>query len=283
MLKINKYFIPYILLMVLLGFKIQLLLTVIFIFLHELAHYYTAFVLGFKGYDIEVSPLGTRLNLKELEEASLEEDIIISIAGPVLNIILAVLFYVLFKNYDYDILYRITEVNFVLAIFNLLPALPLDGGRLFRDILSCKLTYRKATYYSVIMGAIIGTVFFIIFIYEVINVRVNLNFVMMGIFFIFTAYSEYKTIAYVVMGDLMKKRVKFLKKGFLENRSLSVHHKQTILSAMGRIDKNKHMILWVLDDDMKLIDYICEEELLEAVKEYGNITLEEYYNLKEHM
>ncbi len=269
--------------MVLLGFKIQLLLTVIFIFLHELAHYYTAFVLGFKGYDIEVSPLGTRLNLKELEEASLEEDIIISIAGPVLNIILAVLFYVLFKNYDYDILYRITEVNFVLAIFNLLPALPLDGGRLFRDILSCKLTYRKATYYSVIMGAIIGTVFFIIFIYEVINVRVNLNFVMMGIFFIFTAYSEYKTIAYVVMGDLMKKRVKFLKKGFLENRSLSVHHKQTILSAMGRIDKNKHMILWVLDDDMKLIDYICEEELLEAVKEYGNITLEEYYNLKEHM
>ena len=49
---------------------------------------------------------------------------------------------------------------------------------------------------------------------------------------------------------------------------------------MTIIDKNRFNSFYVLDDDLKLLFIMHEDELIEALKLYGNITLEEYFNNK---
>ena len=89
MIKLNKYFIPYILILILLGFKGEILISFIIVFMHELVHYATARLLGFSGFVVEVIPIGAVLRVKDLDEASPREDFIISISGPLFNLILA--------------------------------------------------------------------------------------------------------------------------------------------------------------------------------------------------
>ena len=46
------------------------------------------------------------------------------------------------------------------------------------------------------------------------------------------------------------------------------------------VDKNRFNIFYVLDDDLNVLFIMNEDELIKALKGYGNITLEEYFNLK---
>ena len=77
------------------------------------------------------------------------------------------------------------------------------------------------------------------------------------------------------MGDIIKKKYKFKKRGYIENKSISVFYKKDLISVLSIVEKNKYNIFFILDDEMKVMDIIYEEEIIEALKLYGNITLEE--------
>ena len=66
----------------------------------------------------------------------------------------------------------------------------------------------------------------------------------------------------------------------MENKSISVYYKQGLANIMSIIDKNRFNIFYVLDDDLNVLFIMNEDELIKALKGYGNITLEEYFNLK---
>lgn len=94
-------------------------------FLHELAHFCAALLCGVKSERVFIAPYGFELRIKE---APAEAEIFIYAAGPLLSLILCVLFYISGSAF----LFR---ANAVLFAFNMLPALPLDGGRLARIVL----------------------------------------------------------------------------------------------------------------------------------------------------
>lgn len=83
------------------------------------------------------------------------------------------------------------------------------------------------------------------------------------------------------MGDIIKKKYKFLKQGYIENKNLSINYKNDLITALSIVDKNKYIIFTVLDNDMKFMDIIYEEELIEGLKIHGNITIEEFINIRE--
>ena len=87
-------------------------------------HYITARYYGFTGFDMEILPIGTVLRLKNLDEATPKEDLIISISGPLINLILAVIFYFLNCVMPRDYFNTLYLGNLALGLFNLIPALP---------------------------------------------------------------------------------------------------------------------------------------------------------------
>lgn len=280
MIKFNKYFVPYIIILFLVGFRGKLVIAFLFVILHEFSHYLTARKLGFSGLHIEILPFGAALKLKNLDDASIEEDLVISIAGPSINFILAVIFYLLLKNSYTSELNILFMTNLSLGMFNLIPAFPLDGGRILRDILSKKFTYRKASqitvFVSIISGMIILIVYFILFCYGI-N---NLNLILISFFILSCSFKEKERIVYIIMNDIIKKKFRFIKKGYIENRCISIFYKKDLLYALSIIDKNKYSIITVLDNDMKVIAVIYEEEVIEAIKDFGNITFEEFIKNK---
>ena len=83
------------------------------------------------------------------------------------------------------------------------------------------------------------------------------------------------------MGDMIKKVRKLKKHKYIENKSISVYYKKGLVNVLTLVDKNKFNSFYIVNDDMELLGIIHEDELLKALKFYGNITLEEYMEIRE--
>ncbi len=136
--------------------------------LHELGHSLVAQQFGVKVHDITLWPIGGVARLANLPKRPSAE-FIITAAGPLVNLVLAVLFglaavavisperllnlaatgrgwFRLIASQNLaSLLVLLTIQNLLLAVFNLLPAFPLDGGRLLRSFLAALLPFRTAT------------------------------------------------------------------------------------------------------------------------------------------
>lgn len=251
-------------------------ISLFFVICHEYVHYLAAKRYGFNGFYIEIMPIGTLLKLKDLNDAEPMEDLVISLAGPMFNICCGLIFFVMNHYYKSEFLIQLYLTNFSLGIFNLIPAFPLDGGRICRDILARRTIYKEANSIVVGLSQIIGVSFLFAFSFLMLFEVDNLSICVMGIFILYASYKEKERIVYIIMADIIKKKVRFLDKGYIENKSISINYKEDLLKAMSILDKNKYNIFIVLDDDMKYFGMIYEEEVISALKSNGNISIEQY-------
>ena len=117
----------------------------IFAFLHEMGHFICGLILGLKPKSLKIMPFGLCMEFnvlcsdynKKIKYASkfAIKKMIIALAGPITNVLI-VIGCVLFKNKIDVLLYNnIVYANLLIAIFNLLPIYPLDGGRVIKEIL----------------------------------------------------------------------------------------------------------------------------------------------------
>ncbi len=137
------------------------------VLLHELGHSVVA-----KKYKYEVKGIKLFIfgGVSEItvEPKSPKEEFLISIAGPIVSILLGVIFYYLATFFKHDsMIYAFAKyigwINIILGIFNLFPGFPLDGGRVFRAIVwGITKDYEKATNWAAILGRFFG--FTLIFI-----------------------------------------------------------------------------------------------------------------------
>lgn len=281
MIKVSKYFIPYVIFLIIIGYKGQLLYAFIIVLIHEVVHYITARHCGFSGFDIELIAVGAVLKFRDLDDATPKEDLIISLSGPMINIALAVIFYFLYSNLRLNSLYMLFAGNLAIGTFNLIPAFPLDGGRILRDLLNFRFSYKKSNKIMMILSIIIGSLLMFTYVLLFFKGSTNFNMGIIGLFIIISSLKENERVAYIIMGDIIKKKYKFIKNGYIENKNTSVYYKKDLLSAMGLFDKNKYNIFTILDEEMKVMDIIYEEEIINALKLYGNISIEEFMKIED--
>lgn len=113
----------------------------IFILLHELGHAITGIILGLKIKKININVFGLSIEFENYGKERLNNKIIIDMAGPAINIITFIIA-VIFKNEE------IAYINILLAIINLLPIYPLDGGRIVKNLLLKSHHYKQVVGYT---------------------------------------------------------------------------------------------------------------------------------------
>lgn len=280
MVKVSKWLIPQLMVFLILGFTAKVFLAFLFIIIHELFHYLMAVKVGARVEDFKVHPLGTTIEISNYDELSPKEEILICFAGPLTNLLLAGMFFIVKESCGGEFLYNCFEVNLVLGVFNLLPAFPLDGSKILRASLSSKMLYKRAYNATIVVSFIIGFLFLSTFFVGIYIHRVNLILVLFGVFIIYITYREKGKVMYIIMGDIIKKRRRLINKKYIDNKFLAVYYKQELLYVLGLVDKNKFNVFYVLNEEMRLLYIISEDELIDALKFYGNITLQEYIERK---
>lgn len=253
----------------------------IWVFLHEITHILVALKFGCKFYNIEFHIFGMKAELIDIDSLRENQKIIVYLSGALLNIVLAIFFYIINIKYDSSFIETSMNLNIGLAVFNLLPAYPLDGSRILEVILSKRMLFKKAQKIISIVSFSIAALFIIIAVIIYIFLHsLNLSMIIGAIIIIYITRMEEHTTMYITMSNVVKKRHKLLKNKYIENKSISVYYKQGLVNVLALVDRNKFNTFYILDDDMKLIYILNEDELIDALKVYGNMTLEEYIKQK---
>lgn len=137
---------------------------------HEYGHALTARAFGIPTHDITVLPIGGLARLSKLPEKPVQE-LLIAVAGPAVNaVIFGFLFVCIaaaaiseelwqFSSPGSGLLVNLMIANLALVVFNLLPAFPMDGGRVLRSLLAMRLPYLRATEIAARVGRWMALVF----------------------------------------------------------------------------------------------------------------------------
>lgn len=113
----------------------------LFAIIHELGHLLAGVLLKLKPRKLTIMPFGFSIIFEEsgsIKKANWKK-LLIATAGPSINFGIAIILFLLNKNGTENLIYA----NLLIAIFNLLPIYPLDGGRILKSILQMKLEKRK--------------------------------------------------------------------------------------------------------------------------------------------
>ncbi len=142
--------------------------------LHELGHSLTAQRYHIKTRDITLLPIGGVASLEGIPEKP-KEELLITLAGPLVNVAIALLllpfvhwgetseaFQGLGTVSGQSFIMSLLSVNITLAVFNMIPAFPMDGGRVLRALLSYKMGRVKATRIAAGIGQAIAVGFVIL-------------------------------------------------------------------------------------------------------------------------
>jgi Zn-dependent protease len=131
--------------------------------LHEFGHALAARRFGIGTHDITLYPIGGVARLKKMSDKPLEE-FVIAVAGPAVNVVIAVVLSCilvpvllmqplsLFHTFAGKIGLWLWAGNVVMVLFNLLPAFPMDGGRVLRALLASCMNHYQATQIAVAVG-----------------------------------------------------------------------------------------------------------------------------------
>lgn len=140
------------------------------VLLHEFGHAFAARAFGIRTPDITLYAIGGVARLNRIPDKPWQE-LIVAIAGPMVNVVIAAI--LIFgihvtaglqqvehlESPRIELLAKVASVNVILVLFNLIPAFPMDGGRVLRALLAMAMPYARATTIAARIGQGLAVVF----------------------------------------------------------------------------------------------------------------------------
>lgn len=269
MRKIKWYISPLLIVMLIVliagGYFYECIIYFTTIVMHELAHAEVSARLGYALDRFMLMPYGAALK-GNFEGVRPRDEILIAIAGPLFNAILAIVCIALWwiAPITYSFTDRLVAANIFTAIFNLLPVFPLDGGRIVLAALSIKTPRQRAYRVIKIFGYICAPMFAILFlILLILHKTINISFAMISIFIFVSTVLPDKNSAYRRIYGVAYFSER-LKRG-LKVTQIMVPVSSSLLQLDRMLNSNYYTSFIVVDENFNKVTEISETQLEEML------------------
>jgi stage IV sporulation protein FB len=236
------------------GFLIAII-AVLTALLHECGHIFCAAKMGFKCEKLRLMPYGASA-VCDLDGIRLKDEIVLALAGPKVNLLICVfcagLWWFLPQTYAFTD--TVMYMSLAMLVVNLLPAYPLDGGRVVHALLVKRFSEKVASITLKVSAFVIAAtlvVLFFVFGY-------NLTCLTFAGFLVCSAFEKVPTavkINFSAKGKL--KRV-------LEVKYVAVDKDLTYMDAIKLLDDKRYLVLQMYDDGF--LTELTQDELYDAMQ-----------------
>jgi stage IV sporulation protein FB len=175
--------------------------------IHELGHLVAAKGFGWRVKEVQLLPFGGVVVVDELGGVPAREEIMVSLAGPLQHVwMIGFAYFMKFMDngsslwWDYFI-----EANLMIGLFNLMPVLPLDGGKVLQCLLGYIMPYHKSILYGALVSILLSLFVIGTSIYQVIEGKLPLNLLAIGLFLLLSNWFGYKQLPYHFLRFLMSR------------------------------------------------------------------------------
>lgn len=237
------------------GYFIELLVLFAIVFLHELGHVLMAHALGWKVSAVKLLPFGGVVEVEDSAGATAYEEMLVAIAGPLQNIWLLALAYYFgelgWLSAEWTAYF--IEANLWIAVFNMLPIMPLDGGKIAQALLSCFASYYATLLWSARISVVIsGIVIIYSLLPAIMQVEgIKLNELMIGIFLLSSNLATLRHLPFLFYRFILQRHslVKPDAAGNPDKQQkvfpILTHVSQTLYGAMKQYRRNRRNVLCI--------------------------------------
>lgn len=242
---------------------------------HEAAHAAAATVLGFRVREIELLPFGGVARIDGLTEAGAACEIIMAAAGPLASLVLAAVLYcagsyfpVWAGQLDFYL-----KTNLTLALFNLLPALPLDGGRILRALLSVRVDYSQATTTLAGIGRVLAGGLALLTALDFWQTgTINLTFLFVAVFLWVAARSETAVAGFRVMRLMAGRKAELTARGVMPTAHFTAPAATPARNIVRLFGPDHYHFILVVDEQCHLRGTLSETEIWDELPNRGLYT-----------
>lgn len=258
--KISPSFFAVLLITYFLGFIKEYLLMFLILFCHEMSHLTAICFEDIKISYVKIEPFGITIRLKERIFKNPQKEIVMAFAGPLINFIFA------FGGYkiNYTELQYFIYANLSMGIFNLLPAYPLDGGRILKAYLSKKYGYIKSYRFVLRLSKLIAVLITLTGVYILYITKFNFLISITGCFLYFNVLTEKNYSYFYLMQEISeyKKKNRHIEKMPVIN--IAVNKEFPVRKILYDLSFTKYYIFTVIDNGKKIAT-LTEGELIESL------------------
>jgi stage IV sporulation protein FB len=267
--KVHPLFLLLVVVSVSVGMWREVVVLFLLVMLHELGHAAMAHHLRYEVKEVSLLPFGgvAKLAYGTLGFTPVHEALI-AIAGPLVNLVLAVFAWALHAVglWSVEFYRNVVELNLWIVVFNLLPGLPLDGGRVMRATRSRTLGYEDATREAYNVALWISVVLLCAGGLSLWGGYPHAGMVILGVFLFVSAWTGRRDVTMDTVRFLDAKRRR--KRPDAEVvRALAVPMDATVKDVVRQFAPDRYHMVYVRDDKGAICSVVEEEDLMDAVFE----------------
>lgn len=269
-LRVHYLFLLPLLLWVATGHLLSGTISFLSVLLHEFGHLVVAKQMGFTPKEVQLLPFGGVAGVQESLGLDPQAEMRIALAGPWTSLLLVgagVLLRPLFPTVG--LFEHFLQANIILVLFNLLPAFPLDGGRVYRAYLVAEQGFRAGTIRAVRVSRFCSVLFLIAGLVLMLFNPIALNLLIIAGFLYFSAHRVLADSSLQLLAYLSSKQRELAKAGTMPTAVLAVANDCEVGDLLDYFVPKKYHLIYVLGPAGHVLGVVSEEQVLQAIFDHG--------------
>ncbi|WP_253735720.1 M50 family metallopeptidase [Paenibacillus sp. FJAT-26967] len=238
------------------------------VFLHELGHYGAAAAFGWRVREIRLLPFGGVLIVDELASVPSREEMIVALAGPLQHVWLIALGLLCQSLAVGDPVWwqYFIEVNVMIGLFNLLPILPLDGGKLLQGVLGEWIPYQRTIVYAAWTSMVLSLLVTVWAVWPSGSGHIEMNLLMIGLFLFYQNWVHRKQLPYHFLRFLMNRQKVSERLAFMGThaRPIVVSGQRGIGEVVKLFMREKYHLIYIVGNQGRIQGTLPEQKLVDS-------------------